>query len=544
LWTLAGADAHAGALVVLAGVPVLGGIWALLSPGRALSREMTWDFLFIFAGAWHLHYGHAAHVDFHTPLGVLNFLLLLAGFQIFGITPLAFMAGVVMVVLAVFTLASWAAWRRLPLLPACIFVVFVSLLILMPANVGDMPNIFSFAMSYNRYGWSALCILTLILYVPPRNGRGGDWIDIGAVGFLLVAVFYLKVTYFAAGLAILGFAVLVCPHVRRRWQVWVATGAVLVAIALAPYNHPYLADIWDAAQAGTIRTSLHYHLLVFLPGAAEYASYVAALAVVWLMWRRGQAPLHLPVAAAFIILLGFFVLTQNAQPGSVPLGIMIAFLIYDQLRHTLPREPAGTLALSMLALMVFPFAAIVVSSASLAAYNIKARNPEGLSVVDRTQLQGLAVPAEEGNLLAAFSSSRVDPRLLGQVRMVGARFELSAFEYVETILEAATLLQDGHYPRGGIVTLDQVNPLPFMLGDKPPRGDNLWSGPIVSLRPAASLFAEADYVLVPKFSTLSAWTSRAMAEYGAFLAEHYPFRKETRSWILLSRVGAAPTDPR
>jgi hypothetical protein len=400
-------------------------------------------------------------------------------------------------------------------------------------------------MSYNRYGWSALCILTLILYVPPRNSRGGDWIDIGTVGFLLVAMFYLKVTYFVAGLAMLGLAVLICPAVRRRWRAWSLTGAVLVANALAPYNHPYLADIWDAAQAGAIRSSLSYHLLTFLPGAAEYAPYAAALAVVWLMWRCGRAPLHLPVAVAFIILIGLFVLTQNAQPGGVPLGIVIAFLIYDQLRHTLPREPAGNLTLWMLALMVFPLASIVVSSASLAAYNVKARNPEGLSVVDRTQLQGLAVPAEEGDLLAAFSSGRVDSRMLGQVRMVGARYELSAFEYVETILEAAALFRDGqygHHPRGGVAMLDQVNPLPFTLGSEPPRGDNLWSGPIVPFQPAASFFAEADYVLVPKFSTLSAWTSKAMTEYGPFLADHYPFRKETRSWTLFSRVSGVPFD--
>jgi len=547
LWTLVGADAHAGALLALAGVPVLGGIWALLSPGRIVSREMTWDFLFIFSGAWHLHYGHVAHVDFHTVFGVLNFLLLLAGFQIFGITPLAFLASAVLVVLAVFTLASWAAWRRLPLIPACFFVVFVSLLILMPANVGDMPNVFSFAMSYNRYGWSTLCILALILYVPPRNGRGGDWIDMGAVGFLLVAMFYLKVTYFAAGLGLLGLAVLVCPHVRSRWQAWIAIGAALVANVLAPYNHPYLADIWEATQAGAIRSGLSYHLLTFLPGAAEYASYVAALAVAWLLWRRGQAPLHLPVAVAFIILIGFFVLTQNAQPGGLPLCIVIAFLIYDQLRHRLPRETTGNLTLLMLAFMVFPLASIVISSASLAAYNIRARKPEGLSIVDRTQLRGLAVPAEEGDLLAAFSSGRVDPGLLGQVRLAGARYELSAYEYVETILEAAALLQggqDGRHSRGGVAVLDQVNPLPFMLGREPPRGENLWSGPIIPFQPAASLFAEADYVLVPKFSTLSAWTSKAMTEYGPFLAEHYPFRKETPSWILFSRVSDAPSNQR
>jgi hypothetical protein len=35
-----------------------------------------------------------------------------------------------------------------------------------------------------------------------------------------------------------------------------------------------------------------------------------------------------------------------------------------------------------------------------------------------------------------------------------------------------------------------------------------------------------------------------MTEYGPFLAEHYPFRKETPSWILFSRVSDAPSNQR
>ena len=50
-------------LALLAGVPVLVAIWALLSPGLVLSHEMTWDFLFNLSGAWHLQHGHVAHVE-------------------------------------------------------------------------------------------------------------------------------------------------------------------------------------------------------------------------------------------------------------------------------------------------------------------------------------------------------------------------------------------------------------------------------------------------------------------------------------------------
>ncbi len=92
-------------LVLLAGVPVLVGSWALLSPNLVVSHQMTWDFLYNLSGAWHLQHGHVAHVDFHEPVGQLNFILTLLGFELFGPTPFAFLAGVAIVATAVFVSA-------------------------------------------------------------------------------------------------------------------------------------------------------------------------------------------------------------------------------------------------------------------------------------------------------------------------------------------------------------------------------------------------------------------------------------------------------
>jgi hypothetical protein len=499
-----------------------------------MSREMTWDFLFILSGAWHLHYGHVAHVDFHEPLASLNFLLPLAGFSLFGATPFAFLASVVAVAALVFVLACCASWRRLPLVPASVFVLFVVFLVLMPTTVGDNLNAASFAMSYNRYGWSALAILTLILFVPPRNGRAGDWLDVAVSAVLIIGMFYLKVTYFVACLAALGLALLVCAHVRRLWKVWIATGVVIVANALAPYSHPYLADLWNATLAGGVRAP-KVALWTFLPGAMQHAPYTAALVFAVLVWFRGKAPLRLPAAMVFIMSIGIILLSQNAEPDGVPLGIVMAFLIYDHLRSCPMQGQAAIRLPLMLIVMVFPLFAVGVSLMSLVLYSANARHSRDLTVVDRTQLRGLAVPAEEPGLLEAFSRGPLDPRLLSRARKASARLELSAFEYVETLIEAADILSDKRYPTGGVVVLDQVNPLPFMLGIEPPRGDNLWSGLERPIRPAEALFADASYVLVPKFSTDTAWTSRAYAEYGAYLAEHYPDRVETPSWTLFSR---------
>src|SRR5260370_41337653 len=162
-----------GILVVVGGVPVLVWRWALLSPNLVVSHQMPWDFLYNLSGAWHLQHGHVAHIDFHEPVGQLNFVLTLLGFQVFGPTPFAFLAGVTIVAIAVFVSAVLAAMPRLPLVPAALFLIFVSLLVLMPAGAGDLPDAYSFAMSYNRYCWRLLCILALILFLPPNDRPDG-----------------------------------------------------------------------------------------------------------------------------------------------------------------------------------------------------------------------------------------------------------------------------------------------------------------------------------------------------------------------------------
>jgi hypothetical protein len=524
-------------LALVAGMPVLVALWALLSPGLVLSREMTWDFLYNLSGAWRLQHGHVAHVDFHEPVGQLNFLLTRLGFELVGPTPFAFLVGVTIVAAVVFASASVAAMRRLPVLPAALFVIFVTLLVLMPANVGDKPNAYSFAMSYNRYGWSLLSILALILFVPPRD-RVGDWIDVANAGLLLVALFYLKVTYFAGGLAFVALAILICPHIRARLPAWLAIGGLIVANAGAPWNHPYLLDILHAAAAGAVRNSLGFHLNNFFANAEGYAPYAAALVLAVWMWARGLAPLRVPLAIAGILAIGAFVLSQNHQSHGLPIGIVIAFLLYDQIRERF--RPAAPI-LPML--MVFPLFAIGTSALSLAGYHAHAGREALLQVVDRTQLKGLAVPAERPGLLAAFADGRLGPALLNWSRATQPRFELSPAEYVETIVEAAALLGDGRHCRGGVVVLDQVNPFPFMLGWPPAQGDNLWSGPGAPVRPADEIFAEVGHVLIPKFSTYGAWTELARFEYGPYLSENFRAHEETQSWFVLSREGTVTRQP-
>lgn len=524
-------------LVLAALIPTIAAAWALLSPPRVLSREMSWDLLFNLSGAWHLRQGHVAHVDFHDPVGTLSFALTNLGFLIVGTTPHAFLIGVTIITAFLFITAVVVAWRRFPLVPAAIFVVFACLLALMPANVGDMPTTYSFAMSYNRYGWSAISILSLLLFVPPRDGQASGWLEAATATALLVVMYYLKVTYFFAGGAALCLALLVSPHIRGRWLLWMAVGAVAALNAIAPYNHDYLADILDAVAAGGVRDSSLGHLADFFSHADSYAPYLAALVLAVWLWRSGRAPPGLPAAVAFLLGIGFFLLTQNAQSHGMPLAIVIAFLFVYQLYQRRAALPL------IAALLVFPLLSIGISALSLVGYHRKATCAQCLSVVGATNLQGLAVPLEPAGLLASFADGEAEEYLLNRARAVQPRYELSQYEYVETIQEAAALLNKPRYRPGGVMVLDQVNPLPFMLGWQPPRGETLWSGAGMPMQEPEPLFAGTDHVLIPKFSTYSPGTAKARAKYTAYIEQHFPVRSETQSWIVFSRRQAVAEPP-
>lgn len=527
-------DASPLALLLLAGIPVMLACWAIFSPPVILSTEMTWDLLFNLTGAWHLRYGHVPHVDFHEPVGALNFALTHLGFQVVGPSPRALLVGIAIVTAVLFAFACFATWRRLPLAPAALFVVFVCLLVLRPANVGDLPNAYSFAMTYNRYGWSGVALVALVLFLPPRRGRAGDIVEMAMVTVVLVALLYLKVTYFAVALGSVVVALAVSAHVAARWKGWAVVLLIGLATALAPFNERYLGDLVAAARAGIVRDDAAFYFNDFAENLGQYAPYVAAIVVALWLWRRGTAPSGVPLAAAFLLLAGMALLSQNSQAHGVPLALVIFFLLYQTLAPMpMARDRAGKLAV-LGVLLIFPLAAVVSAAVSIGGYQARIRAGY-LHVVGTTNLVGLAVPAEPDGIIAAFASGRGGYRLLNRARALRPRYELSPYEYVQTLQEAAVLLREHGLASGKIAVFDQINPLPFMLGLEPPRGGNLWSGNGAPLPSAEACLKEVDHVLIPKFTTNMAWTEKAQAIYRTYLERHFKPRLEGPSWIVLTR---------
>jgi len=531
-------------LLVLSAVLIIPAIWAVLSSPVIYSREMTWDLMFNLDGAWRLYNGQTAHVDFHDPLGSLPFAATALGFYVVGTTPFAFLIGETIVAILITVLAVVAVKNRLALVPAALFVTLCALLTLVPLVIGDLPTEYTFAMAYNRFGWSLLGILYVIIFVGPRDGRRPVLTDVIAAAIIVVALYYIKITYFGVAFAGVGAALMTSRHVRQNYRAWCVVLALIALIALAPFNHGYIADIVDAISAGSVRTQVSLFLRNFAYGSAEQSSVIAADLVLFYLWLQGRVSLGTLIAGGFVFISGLFLISQNAQEQGIPLYVIPTLLILvavcdwasaarsDQSRHAIALIGAASCPL-----LLFVFYANV----AVFGYHLKAQQTAEIFVVADTNLQGLAVPRDRDNVIDEFATGHYSPTLFGRLRTQRVRYELSQYEYIQTVLELVEFLRTHGAAASSVVVIDQVNPLPFAMGARAPRRGNLWWAKEIAWRPPEEAFGDADYVAIPRFPTSNIVVEQALTHYQEYFATEFTPSFARRYWTVLKRRSTRPT---
>ena len=319
--------------LLLATLPVSAiAAFLLIAPMQLYSREMTWDFLFNLDGAWRIRNGQVPHVDFHTELGTLPFALTALAFHLVGTNVMAFLVGECLLATIVLVLSVAAVTERAPLVPAAIFTILCTLITLMPSSYGDTGGAFSFAMAYNRFGWSISAILFVLLFVEPVRPQWSPLKDclVGLVALLLL--YYVKITYFAVGIAALLFALVGPGCVRANRARWLAVLAVTGLCAVAPSNFDYLRDMMDQVLAGSARTNIVESVARFVTNPAEYAVALAGCLLLTAASSRGQVQGQAVAGAWFVTVAGFLLLSQNEQNQGIPIYAVVGLLLYRAAR--------------------------------------------------------------------------------------------------------------------------------------------------------------------------------------------------------------------
>jgi hypothetical protein len=514
-------------------------VFLAIARGKTFSMAYVADLMVFYDGADRVLGGQLPNRDFHTPLGLLAYLLpalgLWGGESLGRMMPLATAAFAALFL----PLLIHVCVSRLPLKQGLFFAFWVLALIVTPANIGELEP--SFGMFYNRWGYGLLSLLFL-LFLPRLRGENSDWKDALTLASVLLLTFYLKISYFAVAVG-LTLPLLYFPETRRM-----AVKGGLVATLCAVLLHiawggtfSYLQDIGVAARSsGTIRGSTGVLVQLAFNDAATLFPFLLILG----LCAAGGVSARNMLLCFVIAGAGLLLANQNFQGPGIPTLIPAAILAVTSLEAKLKRGEGGSLRLAatlLLATLVVPpsFAA-----ARSALVHMAQSGGSGLGASREVEVDGL--------LATDAVSGGVDPESVEKARIFyrsGSgdldtvqilRQRLWQVEYLATLKDAEALLRRDPALSGKVFVLDFVNPLNAFLGRSAPRGVDSWyhRGRTFEdgvFRGPTPTFADVDVLMVPKAPIDPEAHFLLKQLYGAYIAQHYRAVARTDYWIAYVR---------
>jgi hypothetical protein len=472
-------------------------------------------FIFLDAG-WRVLNGQRPEIDFNPSMGPILSLLAAAGLKLARNSPngVGYMSALVsaMVGCWAFALTRW----RMAAVPSTLAAIVLALIAAAPFPIGWPPNMLSHAMLYNRYGYSLVGLVVLECFRPgERNLLGGI-----STGILSASLLFLKPSYC---LVALGFAA--CSATSWRRVIGVAIGCISALVAMMAYLHFDFAALWgdlsmmSAARGSSL--SLWNIRWAFFKGFADFLP-------LCLLALLTSANTFRPLFLALLFWIGgALLLATNAQPNGYPLNALLALLLVERSRASMPpstafRFPKPETILVLLGLICYAPIAIDNANGVLFALIESRRNPP--ASVARFRAANLA------NLIFYDVDGGTDADQLSNGRA-----------YVDYVNDGLDLIQRVSAPTDTVFTLDMVNPFPYALRRPPPRGGT----PALSFnhtfnnqhKPSPEwLFGSADIVMVPKRPASSEPDAQALfRNYLPAIESEFHLAAESDWWRLYKR---------
>ena len=524
-------------------------VFLLLVRGKTFSMAYVADLMVFYDGGDRLLRGQLPNQDFHTPLGLLAYLLpafgLWAGDSLGRMMPIATAAFA-----AIFLpLLIHVCTSRLPLKQTVIFAAWAIALIVTPASIGELEP--SFAMFYNRWGYGLLSLLFL-LFLPQLRGRSSAWKDAATLASVLVLTFYLKISYFAVA-AVVTLPLLYFVETRRMAAMGclLATGCVGLIHLLWGGTFGYFQDISVAAQSsGAIRGSTSILVKLALNDAATFFPFLLILA----LGAAGGVSLRILLLCLAIAGAGLVLANQNYQKLGIPTLVPAAIVAMTALEAKAKGSNGGSLKLA--ATLLLATLAVPPTFSATRSVLVHAAQPDGSSSmaarvaeIDGFQVKDVLVNVTDPESIdRARDFYRAGTGDLATIQLL--RTPLWQAEYFSTLKDAEALLQNDPALSGKIFVLDFSNPLNAMLGRRAPQGVDSWyhRGRTFDegrFRSAAQTFADVDLVMVPKAPVDLPAHLLLNQIYGNHIARHYRLAATSTYWSVYARrtEAEAPLSP-
>ncbi len=303
---LSGPILFAGFLIVLLALEAL----ILLYPHALVVNGHEGDLLHTLDAATRLSLGEWPHSGFMTPLGVLA-VAPISLFMALGFGPgISFRLGMILVAAVLLPIIWYVGETRLgPRLK----YFFGAWLIIMTTGLvygGDQATS-SISMYYNRWSWSAVFLIGVLVLVPSKSAVRNH-LEGAMIGGLLALLVLIKLTGFVA----IAPAVLLSFLLNRDWERAIACGAAGLLVALSitiaaggpVYWWDYLKDILFLAQdSARTKPGLDFTSVIANPTYLPGSLCLVMSAIILRMFSRKKEGLLLLVLAPGL----FYITFQN-----------------------------------------------------------------------------------------------------------------------------------------------------------------------------------------------------------------------------------------
>ena len=537
---------------------------ALLAFDLCYLKIWPHDVMGLLDAANRLHLGQRIYVDFHSLYGPVVALIPALGLDIGLKGALVFAFDAVVVAGFLLALAVPVLSRRLTLAAALLLFVYAWLMIVVPLGEGLSYDEITWGTYYNRHCWAALIIL-LVFYVEPlQAGRFSVWLDAGMMALLVLFEIYGKFSFGVIALGFLAANAAVSPY--NRAVSLRALGLVLAVCLVLELAFHFHAAYWRniaeyMAKAGT-QTFAPWRLTsLWINNAPLILAAFSGLLAARLAGRRSVFDVLFVVGT-----IGATVMIRTSI-GDDPAGRLVAlFVVLVCLGELTRRVPQAACAggpwaarwahlacLALTLVLVAPelgnrIVAVTNDAAKVAGIDRRILKLDTLPGTP-PNLADFAVFKDKGQTLFELTQATgpAEDAALTRYRDTRSPAEnLTAEEYMRSIVEGAALLQTVDYRGHAVQVMEMVNPFTYALGMRPVRNGypQFWLiGPYSTdagkLPTAEQFFSDADYVMVPRLPFAAAQLINMMKLYGNYLSGHFTQRGESPHWELWERKPAA-----
>ena len=516
--------------------------------GKVAYEFFSYDVFVVLDGILHLQFGHRPHVDFSSPVGVFYLLPYYLTTLVVPAKGMTIIYGNALFGLSAFALAMAVSWRRLSPLWAGLFCFYVGLVAITPRMfLSDILDYFLNYINqafYNRFAWSYFCILCLLVALPRQaDARNlGRSADAAISALLLFVLFYLKATYFLAGSGLLALSLVTVKRdgALRTAVIASATFAsLMIAMELTTgITLPYFADLAHiaAAQPNSLLRLAQLRLLLDVTYKGDlgilFIAGLAAAAGGALAAGRAEI-LSIGLKTIFLIALmgaGLVVATYNLLGFEIPTTPVIALVAVSLFSATSAgarQGPLSRLLLPGIVVLIFLRPIVLDLGSIWRAYADSSASGNDMAWLQDTGLPDIKISARPNTLRTGENKGPVC-------------CERNDNEYFYVVSDGVSLLRRHLSRPATVLSFTWSNPFPSLLGLPPAKNTLLWWDDHRTFSAAShpsgqKLFAELDYVMIPKVDVR--WSaSRLMREvYAEELQSKFVQLDETPYWILLAK---------